>query len=40
MERDRVVIAILRGDRERAATAMRAHIVLVCQAYEAYVDSL
>jgi DNA-binding GntR family transcriptional regulator len=40
MEHDRVVVAILRGDRERAATAMRAHIVLVCQAYEAYADSL
>jgi DNA-binding GntR family transcriptional regulator len=40
VEHDRVVLAILRGDREGAATAMREHIMLVCQEYEAYADSL
>jgi DNA-binding GntR family transcriptional regulator len=36
MEHDRVVNAIQRGERERAGTAMRAHIVTVREAYEAY----
>ena len=36
LEHDRVVVAIQRGERERAAGAMRAHIVTVRQAYEAY----
>jgi DNA-binding GntR family transcriptional regulator len=40
VEHDQVVLAILRGDREGAAAAMRAHIMLVCQEYEAYADSL
>ena len=40
VEHDCVVVAILRGDREGAAAAMRAHIMLVCQEYEAYADSL
>ena len=40
VEHDRVVVAILRGDREGAVAAMRAHIMLVCKEYEAYADSL
>ena len=40
VEHDRVVLAILRGDRDGAATAMREHIMLVCQEYEAYAESL
>jgi DNA-binding GntR family transcriptional regulator len=46
VEHDRVVIAILRGDRDGAAAAMREHIMLVCQeyqeyqTYEAYAESL
>jgi DNA-binding GntR family transcriptional regulator len=40
VEHDRVVVAILRGDREGAAAAMRAHIITVREEYEAYVDSL
>ncbi len=36
MEHDRVVNAIQRGERERAGSAMRAHIVTVREAYEAY----
>ena len=39
-EHDRVVLAILRGDREGAAGAMREHIMLVCEEYEAYAESL
>lgn len=39
-EHDRVVIAILRGDRERATSAMRAHINTVGEAYEAYAESI
>jgi DNA-binding GntR family transcriptional regulator len=35
-EHDRVVTAILRGERSRAADAMRAHIMTVCEEYEAY----
>jgi DNA-binding GntR family transcriptional regulator len=40
VEHDRVVLAILRGDREGASGAMREHIMLVCEEYEAYADSL
>jgi len=40
VEHDRVVNAILRGDREGAATAMRSHIKTVGEEYEAYVESL
>jgi DNA-binding GntR family transcriptional regulator len=40
VEHDRVVVAILRGDREGAASAMCAHIATVREEYEAYVDSL
>ena len=36
LEHDRVVVAILRGERERAANAMRAHITTVREAYEVY----
>jgi DNA-binding GntR family transcriptional regulator len=35
-EHERVLEAILRGERERAATAMRAHIVTVREAYQVY----
>jgi len=37
---DRVVVAIMRGDRVGAATAMRAHIELVRGEYELYAVSL
>ncbi len=40
LEHDRVVEAILRGDRERAAGAMHAHIMTVREEYELYVGSL
>ena len=40
VEHDRVVVAILRGDRDGAASAMRAHIMTVGDEYEAYVHSL
>ena len=40
LEHDRVVVAILRGDREGAAAAMRIHIMTVCEAYEAYAESV
>jgi DNA-binding GntR family transcriptional regulator len=39
-EHDRVVVAILRGDRVGAATAMRAHIELVRDEYEIYAVSV
>jgi DNA-binding GntR family transcriptional regulator len=39
-EHDRVVAAILRGDRDRATQAMRVHLVTVGREYEAYVGSL
>ncbi|HVX75260.1 MAG TPA: GntR family transcriptional regulator [Bradyrhizobium sp.] len=39
-EHDRVVVAILRGDKAGAATAMRAHIELVRDEYEIYAVSL
>jgi DNA-binding GntR family transcriptional regulator len=40
LEHDRVVVAILRGERERAANAMREHIRTVRDEYEAYLASL
>ena len=40
MEHDRVVVAIMRGDRIGAANAMRAHIELVRGEYELYAVSL
>ena len=40
VEHDRVVLHILRGDREGAAGAMRLHIMKVRDEYEAYADSL
>lgn len=40
VEHSQVVEAILRGDRERAEAAMRAHIFTVREAYEAYAGSL
>jgi DNA-binding GntR family transcriptional regulator len=40
VEHDRVVVAILRGQRAVAAEAMRAHILTVREEYEAYVQSL
>jgi DNA-binding GntR family transcriptional regulator len=40
VEHDRVVIAILRGDRAGAAAAMHAHIMTVGEEYEAYAGSL
>ena len=39
-EHDRVVVAILRGDRAGAAGAMRLHIMQVCEEYEAYAESV
>jgi DNA-binding GntR family transcriptional regulator len=39
VEHDRVMVAILRGDRARAAEAMRAHIITVGEEYEAYAGS-
>ncbi len=38
-EHDRVVRAIVRGDRTGAADAMRAHIMTVCEEYEVYAGS-
>src|SRR4029077_7698510 len=40
VEHDRVVNAILRGDKAGAASAMRAHILTVGKEYEAYLESL
>jgi DNA-binding GntR family transcriptional regulator len=40
VEHDRVVEAILRGDRSRAADGMRAHIMTVCEEYEVYAGLL
>jgi DNA-binding GntR family transcriptional regulator len=40
VEHDRVVVAILRGDRSGAAAAMRAHIELVRDEYELYAVSV
>lgn len=39
-EHDQVVTAILRGDRDGAAAAMRSHIVIVHDAYEQYAQTL
>jgi DNA-binding GntR family transcriptional regulator len=39
VEHDRVVEAVLRGERARAAEAMRAHIMTVCREYEVYAGS-
>jgi len=39
-EHDRVVNAIVRGDRAGAAAAMREHIILVREEYELYSDSI
>jgi DNA-binding GntR family transcriptional regulator len=39
-EHDAVVVAITRGDRQSAATSMRAHIATVREEYENYVASL
>ena len=39
-EHDRVVVAIMRGDRAGAAAAMRAHIALVRDEYEIYAVSV
>ncbi len=40
VEHDQVVQAILRGDRDGAARAMRGHIMTVCEEYESYAGSL
>ena len=40
VEHDRVVLAILRGDREVAAGAMRVHIMKVREEYEAYAETV
>jgi DNA-binding GntR family transcriptional regulator len=39
-EHDQVVEAILRGDRDGAAAAMRAHILTVRDEYEHYIESI
>ena len=39
-EHDGVVVAILRGDREGAASTMRSHIKMVREEYEAYAEYL
>jgi DNA-binding GntR family transcriptional regulator len=39
-EHDRVVVAIMRGDKNGAAAAMRAHIELVRGEYELYAVSV
>ena len=40
IEHDKVVVAILRGQRAAATDAMRAHILTVREEYESYVQSL
>ena len=40
VEHERVVIAVVRGDRDGAANAMRAHIEKVRDEYGAYAGSL
>ena len=40
LEHDRVVLAIQRGERERAACLMRAHIVTVREEYELYAGTI
>jgi DNA-binding GntR family transcriptional regulator len=39
-EHDRIVVALLRGDRDGAAQAMRSHILTVREEYEAYAHSV
>src|SRR4029079_14921005 len=39
-EHEQIVVAILRGDRERAARAMNAHILTVREAYDVYAGAL
>lgn len=39
-EHDRIVVALLRGDRDGAARAMRDHILTVLDEYEAYAHSV
>jgi len=39
-EHDRVVVAIMRGDRAGADAAMRGHIAMVCDEYEIYAESV
>ena len=39
VEHDKVVVAILRGGSERAASAMHAHIMTVREEYELYAGS-
>ncbi len=39
-EHDQVVVAIQRGEHERASNAMRAHIMTVRGAYAVYAESL
>ncbi|WGD31427.1 GntR family transcriptional regulator [Ancylobacter sp. WKF20] len=39
-EHDRVVTAVLRGEREAAAAAMRSHITIVHDAYEQYAQTV
>lgn len=40
IEHDRVTTAILRGDRDGAASAMRSHIAIVHDAYEQYAQTV
>ena len=40
MEHDRVVVAIMRGDRDRASVAMRTHIIAVRETFTVYAESL
>ena len=40
VEHDQVVVAITRGDRSGAASAMRAHIMTVREEYEIYAGKL
>ena len=40
MEHEQIVVAILRGDRDRAARAMNAHILTVREAYGVYAGAL
>jgi len=39
-EHDRIVVSIQRGDRASASGAMRQHILMVREEYEAYIESL
>jgi DNA-binding GntR family transcriptional regulator len=40
VEHDQIVLAILRGDKAGAASAMRAHIITVGEEYEAYAEQV